>query len=101
MAKDIISYEQAYGLTPPASTPQAKAGGTVSYEDAFGLPPQEPGLVARVKQGASRTIDSARTALTDDPNKIAQIASDQARTALPQTETQRSPGCGIGFHFGH
>jgi hypothetical protein len=49
----------------------------------------EPGLLARTKQGFGRAVDSARTALTDDPNKIAQIASEQARTALPQTETQR------------
>lgn len=50
---------------------------------------EEPTIAARVKQGASRAFDSARTALTDDPNKIAQIAAEQARTALPQTETQR------------
>ena len=50
---------------------------------------EEPSLVARAKQGASRAFDSARTALTDDPNKIAQIAYEQARNALPQTATQR------------
>lgn len=38
MAKDTISYEEAFGLpsTPAAST------GTVSYEEAFGLPPTPP-----------------------------------------------------------
>lgn len=50
---------------------------------------EKPTIAAHVKQGASRAFDSARTALTDDPNKIAQIAAEQARTALPQTETQR------------
>ena len=49
----------------------------------------EPTLGARVKQGVGRAVDSARTALTDDPAKIAKIASEQARTALPQTATQR------------
>ena len=50
---------------------------------------KEPTIAARVKQGAGRAIDSARTALTDDPNKIASIAAEQARTALPQTPLQR------------
>lgn len=38
MAKDTISYEEAFGLpsTPAAST------GTVSYEEAFGFPPTPP-----------------------------------------------------------
>ena len=48
-----------------------------------------PGFVARLGQGASRALDSAKTALTDDPKKIAKIAADQARTALPQTPLQR------------
>ncbi|AOG22566.1 PLxRFG domain-containing protein [Acidovorax sp. RAC01] len=68
---------------PAGSQPVKK-----SEIDAF-LGAADPGIGARVKQGASRALDSARTALTDDPNKIAQIASDQARTALPQSETQR------------
>lgn len=49
----------------------------------------EPGFTARFGQGASRALDSAKTALTDDPNEIAKIAADQARTALPQTPLQR------------
>lgn len=71
-----------------ASTADSSGNGDAPWRD-YGGKDESPGLVARVKQGASRAIDSARTALTDDPNKIAQIASDQARTALPQTETQR------------
>ncbi|MBV7460605.1 MULTISPECIES: PLxRFG domain-containing protein [unclassified Acidovorax] len=39
MAKDTISYEDAFGLT---STPAAPSAGTVSYEEAFGLPPTPP-----------------------------------------------------------
>lgn len=51
--------------------------------------PKEPGFAARLGQGASRALDSAKTALTDDRNEIAKIAADQARTALPQTALQR------------
>lgn len=50
---------------------------------------KEPTIAARVKQGAGRAFDFARTALTDDPNKIAQIAAEQSRNALPQSATQR------------
>ena len=67
------------------------AGGQTSSKseiDAF-LGSEDAGFAARVKQGFGRAVDSARTALTDDPNKIAQIAAEQARTALPQSETQR------------
>lgn len=49
----------------------------------------EPGFTTRLGQGASRALDSAKTALTDDPKKIAKIAADQARTALPQTPLQQ------------
>ena len=39
MAKDTISYEDAFGLT---STPAKPSAGTVSYEEAFGLPLTPP-----------------------------------------------------------
>lgn len=39
MAKDTISYEDAFGLT---STPAAPSIGSISYEEAFGLPPAPP-----------------------------------------------------------
>ncbi|MDP3230726.1 MAG: PLxRFG domain-containing protein [Acidovorax sp.] len=39
MAKDTISYEDAFGLT---STPAAPSTGSISYEEAFGLPPAPP-----------------------------------------------------------
>lgn len=39
MAKDTISYEDAFGLT---STPGAPSTGSISYEEAFGLPPAPP-----------------------------------------------------------
>lgn len=70
------------GQLDPVDTPQLQPFSGV-------LDGEEPGLVARVKQGVSRTVDSARTALTDDPNEIAKIAAEQARNALPQTATQR------------
>ena len=72
------------GVSPKPAPPV----GPVNWDD-FSLAPEEPGLAARVKQGASRAFDSARTALTDDPNKISQIAAEQARTALPQSDVQR------------
>lgn len=71
-------------LNGKAAQPQQK-----SDIDAFLDSAPEPGFAARLKQGASRALDSASTALTDDPDKIAKIAAEQARTALPQTETQR------------
>ncbi len=67
------------------------AGGQTSSKseiDAF-LGSEDAGFAARVKQGFGRAVDSARTALTDDPNKIAQIAAEQSRNALPQSATQR------------
>src|SRR3989344_1914561 len=39
MAKDTISYEDAFGLS---STPAAPSTGSISYEEAFGLPPTPP-----------------------------------------------------------
>ena len=39
MAKDTISYEDAFGLTSP---PAAPSNGGISYEDAFGLPQTPP-----------------------------------------------------------
>lgn len=71
-----------------ASSQPSPADSSKPWE-SFGGKTKEPSLIDRVGQGASRAFDSARTALTDDPNKIAQIASDQARTALPQSEAQR------------
>lgn len=39
MAKDTLSYEDAFGLT---STPVPPSTGSISYEEAFGLPPAPP-----------------------------------------------------------
>ena len=72
------------GVSPKPAPPV----GPVNWDD-FSPAPEEPGLAARVKQGASRAFDSARTALTDDPNKIAQIAAEQARTALREAGSRR------------
>ena len=73
------------------STAKPEGGGNFfdQFDPASAKPEPEPGFAARLGQGASRALDSAKTALTDDPNKIAKIAADQARTALPQTPLQR------------
>ena len=82
MANSNWLDEQSTVVQPGADTSWLDKGSSLVGEP-------EPGLLARAKQGFGRAVDSARTALTDDPAKIAKIASEQARTALPQTATQR------------
>lgn len=74
-----FSYEDA--TAPAANT--ATAG--FSYEDAAGEPAKEASISDRVGFGVRRMVNSARTTLTDDPNKIAQIASEQAKAAPAQS----------------
>jgi len=86
MAQDKPTTVNWSDFTPTGGAQHATPAG-VNWDDFH--PAQEQGFAARLKQGASRALDSASTALTDDPDKIAKIAAEQARTALPQTETQR------------
>lgn len=77
----------AFEFDPTTARPEGEAA--PQFDPATAAPAKEATLGERVSFGARRMVNSARTTLTDDPSKIAQIAADQAKAAPAQSAASR------------